>query len=189
MGNSRYHKSHHKKSQLEAHCHNVINLVLGHEQQQNRGSSISARNFSSTVSTDFSSCLSPLTLDDAAIPLEMVKTAVLGFIFGVSTFPGNTPCSAVGGETWQFSISIFCRICRISPRINFEIFSTCEQLWGVFLVDLHLDQKISTWTSLFSISLSLSFSLVCTPRLLLLAIEEIHNNHHLKNWNQLFYII
>ena len=50
--------------------------------------------------------------------------------------------------------------------------------------NIHLDQKISTWTSLFSISLSLSFSLVCTPRLLLLAIEEIHNNHHLKNWNQ-----
>ena len=146
MGNRRYHNSYHKKSQLEAHCHNVNNLVLGHEQQQNRGSSISARNFSSTVSTDFSSCLSPLTLDDAAIPLEMVKTAVLGFFFGVSTFPGNTPCSAVGGETWQFSISIFCRICRISPRINLEIFSTCEMICGVFLVDLHLDRKKSTWT-------------------------------------------
>ena len=127
MGKSRYHNSYHKNSQPEAHCHNVNNLVLGQEQQQNKGSSISARNFSSTVSTDFSSCLSSLTLDDAAIPLEMVKTAVLGFIFGVSTSPGNTPCSAVGGETWQFSISIFCRICRISSKINLEIHATALQ--------------------------------------------------------------
>ena len=106
-------------------------LVLGQEQQQKRTSG-SALNFSSiSKSPDFScrlklqedlSSVPFFTTADDATPFELTreKFPPLELFLKVSTVVG----SSVGGDTRQFSASKICRICRISPKINLEIFST-----------------------------------------------------------------
>ena len=115
----------------------------GQEQQQKRSSG-SFLNFSSKsldfeffqdccssflfLTIAFSSCskvqdnrslISLFTAADDATLLSLagVKMSPLEFVSKVVE-------SSTAGDTWQFSVSIICRIWRISPKISLEIFST-----------------------------------------------------------------